>query len=97
LDEGTLDTDESIVELGVVAVDRDRELTEAGLHGPFEELRPSEHSPVRDDLHALVPDCSARANEAEKVGMNRRLAATEDESLSAVKATLVDVGEHRLR
>ena len=92
---------EGVVDLGVVAVEREGDLVEPVLRRRVEELGVLEHPAVGHGLDLAVAGALAELHEVEEVRVHRRLAAGEDEPLGPALLALDDldldvhVGAHR--
>jgi hypothetical protein len=94
--ERALGADQRVVDLRVAAVDRERDLGEAGVEAAPEELRVREHPAVGHGLDLRVPRRAPELDEPDVVGVNGRLAAREDEPRGSLVAPVEDLRLDRL-
>jgi hypothetical protein len=85
------DADQRVVDLGVGAVDRERDLGEAGVERLGQEVPVGEQPAVGDGLDARVAGQPAQAHEVDEARVDRRLAARQDQAGGAGLAPVEDL------
>jgi hypothetical protein len=92
--EGPRHADQGVVDPGVMAVDREGDLLQPGIQAAFQEFRVREHPPVRDSLDAAVSGRAAVFDERDVAGMNRGLAAGQNQPRRAVPSAVENAPFH---
>ncbi len=89
--EGALDPDQRVVDPGVRPVDREGDLTQPGVHAAGQKLAVPEHPPVGHRLDLRISREASELDEVDVAGVDRRLAAREDQARRALAAPVEDL------